>query len=66
MTIQLIDSLKKPCGKFELPLNEFSQEWKTKEMVFDIPENCAALNFAITADKPAVCKVRKLDLRAAD
>ena len=65
VTVHLIDSLKKPCGMFEITLNENSKDWQAKEMVFDIPEKCAALNFAITAATPSNCKVRKLDLRAA-
>ncbi len=65
VTVHLIDSLKKPCGMFEITLNENSKDWQAKEMVFDIPEKCAALNFAITAATPSNCKVRNLDLRAA-
>ena len=60
--IELIDSLKKDCGKVKLELKN-SADWQKYEIEFVIPEKCAALNLLLTSEK-ADCTVRNLDLRA--
>ena len=63
VTIELIDSLKKDCGKQKLVLKN-SADWQKYEMEFVIPENCAALNLLLIAPGQTNCTVRNLELRA--
>ena len=64
ITFNLLDSIAKEIESKAFDLNEKAGDWKKSEFTFEIPANCAGLDFTVSSGQPVDCMMRSFELRA--